>query len=430
MIKKLFSFFPLQLLFEQLKDHILIILTWVPLFLFILNIYGKYLGIPSLFLLPEYMDKINPVAFFFTGLSIGSLVMAYHLATYVTLIHKFPFVVRMPKPFFQFSINNSLIPVLYISIYIVQSFYFQRVKELLPVSQVLLNLLSLLAGILLFIYFTFGFFLIFYRKIPQKIHEFKKNFLYKWIRKISENEQEKKATEAEKKLPQEEKTEYYFSSFFKVKRIDRSYVLDKDRFKSLLHQQHRNVFIFVVLLLAFIIARGMIRHNPYLIIPSGASFHVIFTVILLMTSIFYVAFKEWTFWIVSALVLWLSYSPPVIVSSYHNSAYGLNYDKNIRIDVNSHGDFKADSLKTINILNNWKKKNSHGKNKPKIVFICTSGGGMKLSLWTYYALSKIDYQLNGELLKHTFMITGASGGIFGAAYLRELYLEERILDHL
>ncbi len=58
-----------------------------------------------------------------------------------------------------------------------------------------------------------------------------------------------------------------------------------------------------------------------------------------------------------------------------------------------------------------------------MVLICTSGGGLKMALWTYFSLGYIDSLTNGSLLKHTQLITGASGGMLGAAYLRELYLE-------
>ena len=96
------------------------------------------------------------------------------------------------------------------------------------------------------------------------------------------------------------------------------------------------------------------------------------------------------------------------------------------MNILQHGDYEKDSLETIYVLEKWKEKNSnvtdtHGK--PKMVLICTSGGGLKMALWTYFSLGYIDSLTNGSLLKHTQLITGASGGMLGAAYLRELYLE-------
>ena len=39
-------------------------------------------------------------------------------------------------------------------------------------------------------------------------------------------------------------------------------------------------------------------------------------------------------------------------------------------------------------------------------------------------LSKLDSATNGKLLKQTQLITGASGGMIGASYLRELYYQK------
>ncbi len=86
------------------------------------------------------------------------------------------------------------------------------------------------------------------------------------------------------------------------------------------------------------------------------------------------------------------------------------------------------TLVGIQILNKWLKKNTQhlqsGK-KPKMIVICTSGGGLKMAVWTYYSLAYADSCLNGSLLQHTELITGASGGMLGAAYIRELYLQKQ-----
>jgi hypothetical protein len=83
---------------------------------------------------------------------------------------------------------------------------------------------------------------------------------------------------------------------------------------------------------------------------------------------------------------------------------------------------------TIEILNNWRMKNCLNsiqmQRKPKLVIINASGGGLRSALWTFYSLQYADSLLDGELLKHTELITGASGGMLGAAYLRELMLRK------
>jgi hypothetical protein len=41
------------------------------------------------------------------------------------------------------------------------------------------------------------------------------------------------------------------------------------------------------------------------------------------------------------------------------------------------------------------------------------------------ALQHSDHTMNGQLMRHTFLMTGASGGAIGASYFRELYLRSQ-----
>lgn len=59
-----------------------------------------------------------------------------------------------------------------------------------------------------------------------------------------------------------------------------------------------------------------------------------------------------------------------------------------------------------------------------MVIINTSGGGQRSATFTMNMLQRLDSITNGELMKKTFLITGASGGMFSAAYFRELYLQK------
>ena len=55
-----------------------------------------------------------------------------------------------------------------------------------------------------------------------------------------------------------------------------------------------------------------------------------------------------------------------------------------------------------------------------LLIINTSGGGSRSAAFTMNILQKLDKLNGGRLMDKTFMITGASGGMFGAAYFREL----------
>src|SRR5207253_3553786 len=114
-----------------------------------------------------------------------------------------------------------------------------------------------------------------------------------------------------------------------------------------------------------------------------------------------------------------------------NKAYGLNYwNKEERPSYTKEGllalcnakDVEADKENMIGILNAWKQK--QGTSKPLLVFLNTSGGGHRSATFTFNVLQLLDSLTHGEIMKKTFLINGASGGMIGATYFRELYRQK------
>jgi hypothetical protein len=62
--------------------------------------------------------------------------------------------------------------------------------------------------------------------------------------------------------------------------------------------------------------------------------------------------------------------------------------------------------------------------------MATSGGGTRSATFTMNALQKLDSITNGNFMKQTFLITGASGGMIGATYFRELYRERMLKKNI
>jgi hypothetical protein len=58
------------------------------------------------------------------------------------------------------------------------------------------------------------------------------------------------------------------------------------------------------------------------------------------------------------------------------------------------------------------------------VVMTTSGGGNRSATFTMDVLQRLDSLTGGQIMKKTFLITGASGGMIGASYFRELYREQ------
>jgi hypothetical protein len=81
-----------------------------------------------------------------------------------------------------------------------------------------------------------------------------------------------------------------------------------------------------------------------------------------------------------------------------------------------------DKASTQRILEKWLAKNKKKGKKPPMVIVCVSGGGLKATAWSMRVLQTADSLSGGRFMTHTALMTGASGGMLGAAYFRELLL--------
>jgi hypothetical protein len=179
---------------------------------------------------------------------------------------------------------------------------------------------------------------------------------------------------------------------------------------------------------------GAYRETPTLNIPAGAIIFLTSTMILMLTSAIHSALRGWSTIFLIVTIIGVHFLVYKGVLQYESHAYGMNYDDAPAI-------YNLDSLtnvqqsftiyeKDVNhhheILKKWKLKNVDRKSdKPKLVLVCVTGGGARSALWSYKVMQVADSITNGELMKHTQLISGASGGMFGLAYWRELYLRSQ-----
>ena len=112
--------FPVQLLLNNLKRNHILMLCWIVLFAMITGSFGKYLGIPYLFLDPEYLNKVNFRSFFIIGICTAAFTTAFHITCYINDGHRFSFIGTLSRPFTKFAINNSIVPIAFLATYIYQ----------------------------------------------------------------------------------------------------------------------------------------------------------------------------------------------------------------------------------------------------------------------------------------------------------------------
>ncbi|MBX9852240.1 MAG: patatin-like phospholipase family protein, partial [Cytophagaceae bacterium] len=193
---------------------------------------------------------------------------------------------------------------------------------------------------------------------------------------------------------------------------------------------HLNAVIVEIFVIILIVILGLFRDNAYFQIPSAASGILFFSMFIMFTGAFSYWLRGWaiTTLMITLIVFNFLVKYQLVNSNYQ--AYGLDYNSKQaeyslqRLNqLSSIGNYKMDVDSTKQVLENWKSK-FKGPNKPKLILICTSGGGQRAAAWTMRTLQYTDSSLNGKLFNHTALITGASGGVVGASYFRQLYLDK------
>lgn len=430
MIRKLIFFFPLQLFLVNLKRNHLLLFFWIILF----GITGEYFvnkyGIPYLFLAPEYLGTISFWSYFIMGISIGGFVMSFNISSYILNSLRFPFIAALRRPFLRYCINNSLLPLIFILFYTLKVIFYHLENENSSGLEIFIYVLGIISGYIFNIIISLTYFLTTNKNIFEKLgitpHRndstpvqsllLKDENLYKSIKKRGQW-----------------RVESYLYNPFKIKPARDISHYDKKMLEAVFSQNHLNASIFELVIFISFLALDFFSENPIFIIPAGASVVLFFTMVLILLSAFHTWLKGWTTIVFVGLFILINFLSKHQIFTYTNMAYGLNYQtEKATYTIDQLNDLSTDTINfnedkknSLAILSHWKSNNQE-LDKPKIIFINTSGGGLRSTLWTYHTLHYVDSVLNGALFKQTHLITGSSGGMIGAAYYREVYLQKMI----
>jgi hypothetical protein len=436
-IRRVLYFFPFQLFLVQLKKNHLLILYWLLLFgLVTKSVSAKY-GIPYLFLNPEYLNEVNFLSYFIVGFSMGGFIMAFNISSYIMNAFRFPFLATLSNPFLKYCLNNLIIPLLFIIVYSWQVYHFQVKEQYIEPLEAFLQVSGLWLGISLFIFLSLTYF---FRTNKDLFKMFNVETVERHEAKRSISRVILKDNLSWKTLNISDRDwhiETYIANPIRI-RIARSYAhYDKDMLLKVFKQNHTNAAIFEIVVVFSLVLLGFFRETPVFGLPAGASFLLILTMYLMLTSAIYNWLRGWSTTVFFILFLFINAAFAWKLFYVESAAYGLNYNnkapvyagEELRQQSKDKNLFNQDFQNTLELLDKWRLKNTRNSmqrsSKPKFVLITASGGGLRSSLWTFYALQYADSLTNGELLNHTALITGASGGMVGAAYLRELYWQKQ-----
>ncbi len=442
LLRRLIYFFPVQLILVQVKKNPVLIIFWLLMFGFVSGTIAARYGIPLLFMDPEYCGQVNFLSYMLIGFSCGGFVMAYQISCYNYNAFRFPFLATLSRPFLRFCINNFVIPLSFQIFYLIHIIAFLQ-KEPVGGLHIFFDILGFILGN---VFFILGSLFYFFRanKDMQSLYGLVINdrSAPKPKRIILNRDPLNKKLSWKTITPGKEKRDWhvesYISSLTKIRRARPFEHYEKELLNRVFVQNHGKSVLFEVIVIFTLLIFGFFRNIPALMIPAGASVFLLFTLYLMLTGVVRTWFRGWSNVILVLILLIFNWVAKYDLFGSKTRAYGMNY--NVKPAEYSNAEFAkfiqngewrtTDSLNTIKILENWKRKNAVNANdKPKMIILSCSGGGLRSTLWTFYTMQYLDSISHGKMLPRTALICGSSGGMLGAAYMREVWLREQNGEH-
>jgi hypothetical protein len=416
----LFYSFPVQLVLVHIKKHHFLLLIWVFLTLLVTSTVGRHYGMNYLYLDPEYLGEVDFLSFFFIGLALGGFTVTWNITAYILHAHRFPFLATLYRPFGVFMLNNSLIPLAFLAVYITQLVAFQRDDEFASTQMVLSNVLGLLTGVVLMVFLSGTYFFQTNKDIWQILG----------LKRESESMDIQMVQGESSPLPALLiwRVDTYLNIFLRSRIVRSVAHYDVALLQKVYGQHHGNAVFIEITGLVLLLALGLLIDYDVFRIPAGASMLLLFGLLVALTGAFSYWIRGWRAAMYLALILALNALMQQDLFKYQNHAYGLNYNGEPaeyslhRLDSLSHPARCArDRAHWQSILNNWAANNPPQRGrKPYLVLINASGGGLRAGLFATRVLQQADSLCGGRLMNQAFLITGASGGMLGSAYYRQI----------
>ena len=423
-LRGFFYSFPVQLLFLHFRKYQVLLIFWFVLFSTINGTFMRTFGADSLYLAPEYLGNVNALGAGIVGISIGMFIMSWNIASFILFSRHFRFLAATTNPFLRYCINNFVLPAAFLIFYFIKAWQFIRYKELIPTAEYLMLAGGFLLGLLLILFISFIYFFRADRSIYRRMMPVIKN-PKEYIRHLKPGE-----------LPPSEskiiKVEWYLETPTSVKKTRDVSHYTRDFIENIFKRHHFAAVLSVFAAFLFLIGIGFLQDSAFFQIPAAASITVFFAILIGVAGAFTYFLQSWSVPYLLGLIIILNLFYTWDWIDPRNKAFGLKYS-NVKerpaysrehiLEMASSKNISEDSLNMIHVLENWKKK--QGEEKPLFVIVNTSGGGHRSATFTMSILQRLDSITKGEMMKKTFLITGASGGMIGASYFRELYLRKQ-----
>ncbi len=424
-LRGIFYSLPVQLLFLHFRRYQLMLIFWFLLFSIANGTFMKSFGADALYLAPEYLGDVNALSAAFVGASIGLFIMCWNITTFILFSRHFTFLAATQNPFLKYCINNSVIPVIFLIFYLVKAYLYTHYKELIPNVDILFLTGGFLLGLATVIIISFFYFYSADRSILKKLQPLFNNA--KDL--VSHLQPEQPHGFRSNALI---RSEWFLDSFWRVRRCRDVSHYSQELMDKIFKRHHFAAVISVLITYLFLIVIGFFLDYKAFQLPAAASITLFFAILIGVSGALTYFLQSW---IIPVMLLFLVLLNVLYQFDYidpTNKAYGLDYTKVDKrpaytieslLQHSSSANVQADRQNMMGILDRWKGKQT--TDKPLLVIVTTSGGGTRSATFTMNVMQRLDSLLAGRLMDKTFMITGASGGMIGASYFRELYREKQ-----
>lgn len=421
LLNDIYYSFPVQLFILHFRKYQVLLIFWVMLASVIDSGFMKGFGADALFFVPEYMGNVNALSTGLVGVGMGVFFMSWNITTFILHTKRFKFLAAASKPFLKYCINNAVLPALFLIFYLIRSFQFNLNKELMTAGEHLILVGGFIFGFACVLAFSFAFFFSADRRILRSMTH------------VIANKQHFRSNYDPKTKPQQDgfglKVGYYLSVRFSLRKA-RNVSHYSENFLDLILKRHNFAAIKGILFaFVFLIIAGFFLDVKFFQVPAAVSITIFLALMVSVIGALTYFLQSWSVLFVIVLFIALNALYKNGIIDPKNKAYGINYNnkkesppytKESLLQLCTADKISADKANMIPVLDNWKKKQS--SEKPVIIFINVSGGGLRSAAFVMNMLQHLDSASNGELLHRTFLITGASGGMLSATYFRELYL--------
>ncbi|MER3470218.1 MAG: hypothetical protein C4330_02515 [Chitinophagaceae bacterium] len=418
-LRGIFYSLPVQLLFLHFRKYQLLLVFWLVLFASVSGGFMKTFGADALFLAPEYLGNVNALSFTIVGIAVGVYIMCWNITTFILFSRHFDFLAATQYPFLKYCINNSVIPISFLIYFLIKATYFARYKELIPTVEVIFLVLGFLTGLFLALIISFFYFFGADKTILKRLQPH-----FKTRRRGLLNPSVINANSLMK-------TEWFLDSFIHVRRCRDVSHYSPALMEKIFKRHHFAAVVAVLLAYLLMVITGFFLDYKVFQIPAAASLLIFLAILIGISGAITYFFQSWSIPFLTIFFLILNFLYSIDWIDPRNKAYGLDYS-----DQQHWPEYSQESLQTlaqegsidddrdnmVSILNKWKQK--QGVDKPLLVVINTSGGGTRSATFTMNVLERLDSLLGNQIMNKTFIITGASGGMIGASYYRELYREK------